>query len=31
MLGVSVEQLPLIMAFDDALVRGPEVAARVFA
>ena len=30
MLGIAVEQFPLVMAFDDALVRGPEVAARVF-
>ena len=31
MLGVAVEQFPLIVALDDALVRGPEVPARVFA
>ena len=31
MLRVPVEELPLVMALDDALVRGPEVAARVFA
>ena len=30
MLGVAVEQFPLVVALDDALVRGPEVAARVF-
>ena len=30
MLGVPVEQLPLVMAFNNSLVRGPEVAARVF-
>ena len=29
-LRVSIEQLPLVMALDDALVRRPEVAARVF-
>ena len=28
-LGVPVEELPLVVAFDDALVRRPEVAARV--
>ena len=27
---VSVEELPLIVALDDALIRRPEVAARVF-
>ena len=27
---VSIEQLPLVVALDDSLVRGPEVAARVF-
>ena len=31
MLRVPVEELPLVVALDDALVRGPEVAARVFA
>ena len=30
MLRVAVEQFPLVVALDDALVRGPEVAARVF-
>ena len=30
MLRIPVEELPLIVALDDALVRGPEVAARVF-
>ena len=30
MLSVSVEQFPLVVALDDTLVRGPEVAARVF-
>ena len=30
MLGIPVEQLPLVVALDDALVRRPEVAARVF-
>ena len=29
-LRVSIEQLPLVMALDDALISGPEVAARVF-
>ena len=29
-LRISVEELPLVVAFDDALVRRPEVAARVF-
>ena len=27
---VAVEELPLVVALDDALVRRPEVAARVF-
>ena len=30
MLGIAVEQFPLVVALDDALVRRPEVAARVF-
>ena len=30
MLRVPVEELPLVVALDDALVRRPEVAARVF-
>ena len=29
-LRVAVEQLPLVVAFNNTLVRGPEVAARVF-
>ena len=31
MLRVPVEELPLVVAFYDSLVRGPEVPARVFA
>ena len=30
-LRVAVEELPLVVALDDALVRRPEVPARVFA
>ena len=30
-LGISIKELPLVVALDDTLVRGPEVAARVFA
>jgi len=28
---VPIKKFPLVVAFDDALVRRPEVAARVFA
>ena len=30
MLGIPVEQFPLVMTFNNTLVRRPEVAARVF-
>ena len=30
MLRVSVEELPLVVAFNNTLISGPEVAARVF-